>query len=93
MKNPIIESKTGHGDIKAGSRQQNTPLQPLLLTYQQLVELGISFSKEHIRIMENDGLFPRRIRLSPKRVAWDRQEIIDWLQIRAKARPCSAKLY
>jgi predicted DNA-binding transcriptional regulator AlpA len=59
---------------------------PVLLNYEQLSELGICYSKEHIRNMEKDGLFPVRVRLSPKRVAWDRQEISDWLQERLNAR-------
>jgi prophage regulatory protein len=36
--------------------------------------------------MERRGEFPRRIAISPKRVAWRRNEIEAWLRLREAAR-------
>ena len=33
------------------------------------------FSKPHLRRMEHEGKFPRRVRLSPFRIAWVEAEI------------------
>jgi prophage regulatory protein len=30
--------------------------------------------------MENKGLFPRRVRISPRRVGWRRTDILDWVE-------------
>ena len=38
-----------------------------LLQFKQLIELGISFSREHIRRLEEAGKFPKRIRLSSQK--------------------------
>jgi prophage regulatory protein len=50
-----------------------------LLSFKQLIELGISFSREHIRRLEEAGKFPERIRLSPQKIAWFEDEILAWL--------------
>jgi prophage regulatory protein len=57
-----------------------------ILNYKQLIELGIRFSREHLWRLEAAGLFPRRIRLSPQKVAWFEREILDWLEARAAER-------
>ena len=49
---------------------------PRLLTFKQLIELGISFSREHIRRLEEAGKFPKRIRLSPQKIVWFEDEIL-----------------
>lgn len=54
----------------------------LLLTLKQLIELGVRFSREHIWRLEAAGKFPRRIYLSPHKVAWFEDEILDWLNER-----------
>ncbi|MEJ6397312.1 helix-turn-helix transcriptional regulator [Yoonia sp. 208BN28-4] len=82
MEKKLIELTTSTGDPPADCADTG----PILLAYEQLAEIGICYSKEHIRNMEKDGQFPVRVRLSPKRVAWDRNEITDWLRQRLDAR-------
>jgi prophage regulatory protein len=53
-----------------------------LLKFKQLIELGISFSREHIRRLEEAGKFPKRIRLSPQKIAWFEDEILTWVSER-----------
>jgi prophage regulatory protein len=53
-----------------------------LLQFKQLIELGISFSREHIRRLEEAGKFPKRIRLSPQKIAWFEDEILTWVSER-----------
>ncbi len=37
--------------------------------------------------MEKAGLFPKRRRLSPNRVAWVRKEVEEWIQARLEQKP------
>ena len=55
----------------------NTPRR--LLTFKQLLEIGIRFSREHIWRLEAASKFPRRIYLSPQKVVWFEDEILAWL--------------
>ncbi len=57
-----------------------------LLNYEDLKRLGIDASKTNLWRMERQGRFPRRIRLSYRKIAWDANEIQEWLQARADAR-------
>jgi prophage regulatory protein len=57
-----------------------------LLTYKDLRAIGISFSREHLWRLEAAGKFPRRIYLSPQKVAWFEDEVLAWLQARADER-------
>jgi prophage regulatory protein len=57
-----------------------------LLTYKDLKAIGISFSREHLWRLEAAGKFPRRIYLSPQKVAWFEDEILTWLAERAAER-------
>lgn len=66
------------------------PLDPqigkIVMNYEELRDLGISYSKEHLRRLEADGLFPTRVRLSVTRVAWLYDEVIAWISDRAENR-------
>jgi prophage regulatory protein len=62
-----------------------------LLTYKDLKAIGISFSREHLWRLEAANKFPRRIYLSPQKVAWFEDEILAWLQARAAER--STRVY
>ena len=57
-----------------------------LLTYKDLRAIGISFSREHLWRLEAAGKFPRRIYLSPQKIAWFEDEVLAWLQARADER-------
>ena len=57
-----------------------------VLNYEDLKKLGIDSSKTHLWRMERDGLFPLRIRLSYRKIAWEANEIDEWIKARAAAR-------
>lgn len=50
-----------------------------LLSYQQLKERGIKYSRTHLLRLEKLGRFPRRVPLSASRIAWLDSEISDWI--------------
>jgi prophage regulatory protein len=50
-----------------------------LLTYGDLKAIGISFSREHLWRLEAANKFPRRLYLSPQKIAWYEDEILAWL--------------
>ena len=56
-----------------------------LVTWKQLKdELGIPFSRTHVYRLISEGKFPTFIRLGQARVVWRLQEILDWIEQRAK---------
>lgn len=69
-----------------GAKSTSGPTQPVLLSREDLLELGIRYSREHIRRLEAEGKFPRRVRLSPGRIAWMFNEVMAWLNDRAEER-------
>jgi prophage regulatory protein len=46
----------------------------------------IPFSPNHLRRLEAQGDFPRRIRIGANRIAWLREEVEQWLADRVEAR-------
>lgn len=52
---------------------------PRLLARQDLRARGITYSNTHLIRLEKANQFPRRLRLSPGRVAWLSDEIDGWL--------------
>jgi predicted DNA-binding transcriptional regulator AlpA len=44
------------------------------------------YSREHVFRLESAGKWPRRIVLSPQKVVWDLDEIIDHIEMLASAR-------
>ena len=58
-----------------------------LLSFKDLRALGISFSREHLWRLEAAGKFPRRVYLSPQKIAWFEDEVLAWVQARADERP------
>jgi len=57
-----------------------------LLNFKQLKEMGISFSREHLWRLEARRAFPRRVYLSPQKIAWFEDEVEGWLSARAAER-------
>lgn len=53
-----------------------------LLSFEQLGDIGIDYSREHLRRMERAEQFPKRVRLSPGRVAWRLSDIESWIESR-----------
>ena len=64
---------------------------PILIDRKRLREI-VPLCDKTIYNLEQRGQFPRRIALSPRRVAWVLQEVEDWLASRrdAKAAPPAA---
>lgn len=50
------------------------------------ISAKISYSLNHLRRLEAQGDFPRRIRIGANRIAWLRNEIAQWLADRVEAR-------
>lgn len=57
-----------------------------LINFKQLRAMGISWSREHVWRLEAKNKFPRRIYLSPQKVAWFEDEVLQWLEARAAER-------
>jgi len=51
-----------------------------LLSREDLKRLGISYSNVHALRLEAEGKLPKRIYLSPGRVAWREREVHAYLQ-------------
>jgi prophage regulatory protein len=52
------------------------------LVLKREIEARIPYSMNHLRRLEAQGSFPKRVRIGANRVAWVRGEIDDWLQCR-----------
>jgi prophage regulatory protein len=61
-------------------------LQRRLINFKQLRAMGIAWSREHVWRLEAKNKFPRRIYLSPQKVAWFEDEVLQWLEARAAER-------
>jgi prophage regulatory protein len=61
------------------------------LNLKQLAAMGILFSREHLWRLEAASKFPRRLYLSPQKIAWFEDEILAWLEQRAAER--SVRVY
>jgi len=57
-----------------------------LLTYQDLRERGIPWSRVHVGRLEAAGKFPQHIDLGANSIAWFEDEIDDLLEAKAAAR-------
>ena len=58
---------------------------PELVVADEVARL-IPYSQNHLRRLEAQGSFPKRVRIGANRVAWVRQEIDDWIEARMNAR-------
>lgn len=67
------------------STQTNTTADRLVV-FQELSSIGVHFSRMHLRRLEKEGAFPRRVQISAKRVAWLESEIRGWIKARAEKR-------
>lgn len=64
-------------DRKTSSQIFSTASPNRLIGYDQLApEYGVRFSRVHLRRLEAEGKFPRRVKVSSKRVAW-RADLIE----------------
>lgn len=58
----------------------------VLLTRADLHGMGIKLSNSSLLRAESRGAFPRRLRISPATVCWDRAEVNAWLEARKSER-------
>jgi prophage regulatory protein len=56
------------------------------VTTNDLSRRGISFSRMHLRRLEDAGRFPRRVHLGENRIAWLEAEIDEWVAERLAER-------
>lgn len=62
------------------------PRSDRFLVYRDLAPRGVHYSRQHIGRLEAQGLFPRRVQITPARVGWLESEVDAWIQARAAAR-------
>jgi prophage regulatory protein len=66
--------------ISPNSHLENATLTATsLVSRRDLKSRGIDYSNVHLLRLEADGKFPKRLYLSPARVAWVESEILDYL--------------
>ena len=58
---------------------------PVLISSDQ-IQNWAPYSLNHIRRLEAQGSFPKRVRIGANRVAWVREEIDQWIEARVNAR-------
>lgn len=56
-----------------------------LLSYNDLKNFGIRYSKSHLYYLMNRNEFPRPVKLSANTIAWDRDDIQIWIDEKIKA--------
>jgi predicted DNA-binding transcriptional regulator AlpA len=62
----------------------------VLVTRDDLHDRGITLSKVYLRKLIRDGLFPKPIRITPRLLAWEEEDIEDYLSLRARGETYSA---
>jgi len=55
-----------------------------LIRFPELFEL-IKISKSQVYRLEKRGSFPKRIRLSQRTIAWQLNEVMDWIEQKKEA--------
>jgi predicted DNA-binding transcriptional regulator AlpA len=56
------------------------------IRYHELQALGISFSRQHLRWLEDRGQFPPRVRLTERIIAWRAEDLREWMAERRRGR-------
>jgi prophage regulatory protein len=59
---------------------------PPELIFAPEISAKIPYSTNHLRRLEAQGDFPRRVRIGANRIAWLRAEVEKWLSDRVEAR-------
>jgi prophage regulatory protein len=52
--------------------------------YNELKDYGIPFSRQHLTSLEEQGRFPKRVKLSERVVAWRLSDLRDWMAKRGR---------
>ena len=66
--------------------QADNPRLRRLMSAKDLRNVGISYSREHLWRLEAANKFPRRVYLSPQKVAWFEDEVLSWIEQRSSER-------
>ncbi len=83
-----IHTSNDEALFKVPSAANATTSRPtILLTRGDLRVRGISYSNPHLIDLERRGRFPRRVTLSPAKVAWVEAEVDSWLADHLASRP------
>jgi predicted DNA-binding transcriptional regulator AlpA len=61
----------------------HTLVDDVLLNFAHLRERGVPFSRPHLRRLEKEGRFPKRLAIGEKRVAWWNSDLTAWLESKA----------
>ena len=64
--------------------------QPMKIIDKHQLRQRVPYSQVHIGRLEKAGLFPRRVKLGPRRVGWVESEIDAWCQARIDERDAKA---
>lgn len=64
---------------------------PVFVTYPELRDLGVRYSRKHLLDLMRDGQFPQARQMSANRIAWLRDEILDYLETRPVARAAQSE--
>jgi prophage regulatory protein len=62
-----------------------------LVTYKELREFGIPWSRAHLQRLEDAGEFPQRIPLGRNRVVWEVVAIEEYIETRKRKLAASTK--
>ncbi len=57
-----------------------------IISYPELRERGIRYSRQHIDRLVAAGAFPQKIHIGHARIGWIESEVDQWLQAKADAR-------
>lgn len=90
MQSPILEPTTF---FQTPTDNASLSKKTVLLTRADLRGRGITFSNVHQISLEQRGFFPRRVTLSPAKVAWIEAEVDAWLDNRIASRPMPQEVH
>jgi prophage regulatory protein len=62
-----------------------------LVSYDDLKQMGIPFTRRHLARLEAAGKFPRHVKLGPRTNAWVESEISQLLKQHGRSRHCEPK--
>lgn len=57
-----------------------------LLIYEELSDLGITYTRRWLLTLEKTNRFPKRVPLGPRKVAWVEQDVRAWINAKIKER-------
>jgi len=67
-------------------RQQHGVSKVRLISYSELRERGIRYTRQHIDRLVAAGSFPAKVHIGPARIGWVESEVDAWLKAKADAR-------